>query len=355
MLAAIAGLPEGAEQARKIAAAIRYTFEKNKISGRLPPSPERNKGYWCYEWAYAFAAAATHVLNKEKQPLFVIQVESASTQDGRVHYWVRIKSVETGQVIYVDDGFGNGNYVNYSRPQPPGYDSVLPEPIKPVRSRFVQKRFFITVDRFTMPAIYDDEGRLVRPAEEPIIAIRGPNLPRGVDLPRGLIPVKCFPAGTPVITPEGPIPIERLAPGDAVLAYDPASGCVLVSRIERVQRYRGRYRMVQFSTAGAATETLHVTAEHAFLTASGWVSSGALRCGIQLRSARFSLVSVAEIKDMGERECVVYNLRTKAGNYLVGKGALVVADRPVWPGSNCVCCGGTRSGAIDQLRAAHLA
>jgi hypothetical protein len=324
-LVGIAVSEEAKDQARRIAAAIRNTFENNRIQGRYPPSFERNKGYWCYEWAYAFALAARYELKDSDTRLFVIEVESARTASGRVHFWIKITSLETGEAIYVDDAFGNGSYVNYSQPAPEDYDLIFSEPINPIRDHFVKKRFFVTVDRFTMPAIYDHRGRLIRPAEEPLITFPPPSFPRNPYF----LPVKCFPAGTPVITPEGPKAIELLRTGDRVWAYDADTGRRIVTEITAVHAYEGRYHTISLRTATNPEEQLEVTTEHPFLSPEGWVLSDELDSGQVLISGLSGEVCLREIGDLGLRRATVYNLRTEAGNYLVGLSGLVVADRPV--------------------------
>jgi len=112
-LSNIANSQAAKEEAKRIAAAIKYTFEKNWRFYFPRFHDERNKGYYCYEWAYAFEDA----FNLESSGKhFKATVEEAVTPDGRVHYWLRIVSLETGQTIYVDDGFMDGSYVHDKRP-----------------------------------------------------------------------------------------------------------------------------------------------------------------------------------------------------------------------------------------------
>ena len=106
-------------EAKRIGAAIKNTFEKNWRL-RIPSitHDDRIKGYYCWDWAYAFEnafyAEASRSLGKGKY--FNAKVEGASTPKGELHFWLRIESAETGECIYVDDGFWDLSYVHDERP-----------------------------------------------------------------------------------------------------------------------------------------------------------------------------------------------------------------------------------------------
>jgi RHS repeat-associated protein len=125
------------DEANRIAAAINFTYSRNcavfsmiggytkrgvgKILGKKIES-STNKGYYCYEWAYAFEDA----FNLESSGhCFSVKVEAAAKEgdlEGRVHYWIAITSLGgTKNTIYVDDGFSDGSYVHTNRPIPEGY------------------------------------------------------------------------------------------------------------------------------------------------------------------------------------------------------------------------------------------
>lgn len=113
------------EEAIRIGKAILNTFNKNRAPFPIirGARDERNKGFWCYEWAYAFESA----FNLESSgKYFKATVEGASTvwtgnPDGKVHFWLKIQSLETGKITYVDDGFMNGSYVHTKRPEGGSY------------------------------------------------------------------------------------------------------------------------------------------------------------------------------------------------------------------------------------------
>jgi RHS repeat-associated protein len=119
------------EEAQRIATAIGRTYNNN----RKPVLPslsheERNKGFFCWEWAYGFMDAFKL---ESSGRFFQASVEAAGTGGEEVHYWLKITSLETGISIYVDDGFMySGNYVHDRRPDggryqyTQGFDSVKP-------------------------------------------------------------------------------------------------------------------------------------------------------------------------------------------------------------------------------------
>ena len=49
----------------------------------------------------------------------------------------------------------------------------------------------------------------------------------------------CFPAGTLISTPRGPVPIEKIRPGDIVLSFNPGCGVPKKAKRRRRVRYRG--------------------------------------------------------------------------------------------------------------------
>jgi hypothetical protein len=112
-LQAISNSEAAKAEAVRVAAAIQNTWSKNWTL--YAPWAETRWGYWCYEWAYAFERAGKWETRSGKY--FTVDLWSASTDDGRVHAWIKITSKETAKSIYVDDGFFHaGTFVH---PQPP--------------------------------------------------------------------------------------------------------------------------------------------------------------------------------------------------------------------------------------------
>jgi len=104
-------------EADRIAAAIKYTYDRNwrlDLAQFLPRCGQKSKGYYCYEWAYAFEDAFRF---ESTGSYFEAEVQNAKCTDGRVHFWVKITSrLDPASCLYVDDGFWNGNYVHYQQP-----------------------------------------------------------------------------------------------------------------------------------------------------------------------------------------------------------------------------------------------
>jgi RHS repeat-associated protein len=128
--------------------------------------------------------------------------------------------------------------------------------------------------------------------------------------------LKCFAAGTPVQTPQGARPIERIQDGDWVLASpeDDPSGEVRPRLVEAAfVRYAPLLRL------GVGGRVIRVTAEHPiYARGLGWVNAGELRVGDEVRSHEGVWRSVEFVEDRGE-EGEVYNLRIAEDHtYFVG-------------------------------------
>ena len=84
----------------------------------------------------------------------------------------------------------------------------------------------------------------------------------------------CFPAGTPVLTPSGEVAIERLSPGDSVLAVD-GRGRIVTATVEAT--YAARSPILVLETGRGPVRT---TAEQPFLAADGrFCPAGELAAG----------------------------------------------------------------------------
>ena len=83
----------------------------------------------------------------------------------------------------------------------------------------------------------------------------------------------CFIAGTPVLTPDGAVPIERIAIGDTVVSYDTGTDTIVHATVSNIK-------------ADTSTEFILITPEgmplitttpfHPFWTRSGWTHAGDL-------------------------------------------------------------------------------
>ncbi|MBU8912539.1 MAG: hypothetical protein KOO61_00830, partial [Spirochaetales bacterium] len=186
-----------------------------------------------------------------------------------------------------------------------------------------------------------------------------------------------FPAGTPVLTPDGPIPIEFLRTGQEVITYDRASGEPGLASIIEITSRSHSGTVIEI-TAGS---TVSSTERHAFWVVSGdrlagrpdapgdrqslssdgrWVAAGDIQRGDRL----LSIDGEREVTRVttGSMEGPVYDLRvTGAGAVAVGSGVFagdVTRDEaPVVPsyggGGGCFVAGTpvlTSSGAVPIER-----
>ncbi|HEY5955212.1 MAG TPA: polymorphic toxin-type HINT domain-containing protein, partial [Polyangiaceae bacterium] len=135
----------------------------------------------------------------------------------------------------------------------------------------------------------------------------------------------CFVAGTPVATPTGPTPIERLEPGDLVLSRDQVTGNFSTQRVSATFITLDRDLTDVHTVAMSGEEaTLRVTPGHLFWTRSDtWVPADQLVYGDALTDnvgVEVGVVSVEPIRD----RATVYNLEVE-GTHTYFAGAT-----PVW-------------------------
>lgn len=76
----------------------------------------------------------------------------------------------------------------------------------------------------------------------------------------------CFPAGTPVLTPDGPRPIESIAAGDSVYAFDLARARWVTAAVTKLAPYPFSGDMITFHAGG---KTIAATWNHPFLVVRG--------------------------------------------------------------------------------------
>lgn len=104
------------DEAANIAATINATWEIGRKWNwaAFSINNQKAKGYFCYEWAYAFQDAA-ELYSSGKY--FSVKVEVVGDlNSGKVHAFTTITSLETGKSIYVDDGFMGLGYVHTTKP-----------------------------------------------------------------------------------------------------------------------------------------------------------------------------------------------------------------------------------------------
>ena len=129
----------------------------------------------------------------------------------------------------------------------------------------------------------------------------------------------CFASGTMVLTPSGDLPIELVASGDSVFAYD-SKAHQLVSRrvLSRKKHKATRIWQIQ-SDSGAIVST---TPNHHFLSTRGWTSTKNLQPGEELTRAVGPVTRVVSVLRTDRFE-PVYNLIVEKENTFVAQGNVV--------------------------------
>ncbi len=133
--------------------------------------------------------------------------------------------------------------------------------------------------------------------------------------------LSCFPAGTSIATIDGLRPIERLGPGDLVLAQNPQSGELAYKPVQRVT-LRPASPLIRIRTGA---DILLATRGHPFwVNGKGWVMAKQLQVGDLLHAPGGS-VTIDELGEAPAREA--YNLVVSDFNsYFVGDRQLLVHD-----------------------------
>ncbi len=114
----------------------------------------------------------------------------------------------------------------------------------------------------------------------------------------------CFGAGTPILTRDGVKPIERLSPGDYVVARNEfdVNGKVEPKLIKKTFCYDGETLNLH-----ARDKVIRVTKRHPFFVKSrGWTSARDLRAGDLLASDLRGWIAVDQVEESGQIE-PVYN------------------------------------------------
>lgn len=250
---------------------------------------------------------------RETTLLQTATVEGANhpTRRGRVHFWLRITSIETGKSIYVDDGFGSkeGHFVHTVRPiQDIGY----------VYDWYVANSDHRREDVTNIPSVFT--GNIEHPKREPTIP--------------------CFLAGTLVHCVDSLRTIESVQKGELVWSFDLKSRTWKHNEVESVNShlFTGTVVQVQFGS-----DSISSTDHHPFWVISGkglstrpdvkvrdaylekipeigrWVSAVDLQVSDMVVSRLNSIDVVVSVKSQPQ-SVNVYNLSVvNARNFTIGK------------------------------------
>lgn len=156
-----------------------------------------------------------------------------------------------------------------------------------------------------------------------------PDAARGLPqvAPRVILGI-CFAKGTPVHTSEGLKPIEEVAVGDLVWAWDEATGELSLRRVVRLFETPDQPLVeVTIAHVDGSEETIRATSEHPFWTGEGWIPANQLEPGdrVWLRSGAWS--KVAGLTETDNQE-TVYNFEVDTlHTYFVGAGGTLVHNQ----------------------------
>ncbi|HKO46377.1 MAG TPA: Hint domain-containing protein, partial [Polyangiaceae bacterium] len=140
----------------------------------------------------------------------------------------------------------------------------------------------------------------------------------------------CFAAGTPVTTPTGSTPIERIEPGDLVLSRDDLTGNFSIQRVSATFVSLDRELMdVHTVSMNGEMASVRVTPGHQFWTPiDTWVPAAELVYGDALADASGAEVGVVSVEAVRER-ATVYNLEVE------GTHTYFAGTTSVWVHNGC--------------------
>lgn len=132
----------------------------------------------------------------------------------------------------------------------------------------------------------------------------------------------CFVRGTPVSTPRGPIPIDQLAVGDEVLAYDPVACAPTVQRVLKVFEFHEP----EIMTLAIGGDRVQCTPNHRFFT-GGWTAAKKLVVGEAILRRDGSWQTLGEITRAASPQPVFNLTVAEHHSYYVGASGLLVHNR----------------------------
>ena len=140
--------------------------------------------------------------------------------------------------------------------------------------------------------------------------------------------VTCFPAGTPVVTSNGPVPIEHIRVSDEVLSRNRQTGKLEYKKVTALVPPHPS-RLLQMYLAGEANP-LQPTPEHPFFirhsgaSQAEWVRASQIQVGDFVLTAAGAWTEVLAISPL-DKEQLVYNFEVEENHdYFVGSAGLLV-------------------------------
>jgi len=146
----------------------------------------------------------------------------------------------------------------------------------------------------------------------------------------------CFLAGTKIQTPDGEKNIESLKSGQQVYSFDESGKIVSSSVVATYGVIRDRYYAIK-----TATNEVHVTAEHPFLTPNGYVEAQDLKAGDKVFvfsiSGKISEETIASM-DVVSGNIRAYNLQVASPHTFFAEGFAVHNKGGCFAGSTQISC-----------------
>jgi len=140
--------------------------------------------------------------------------------------------------------------------------------------------------------------------------------------------VTCFPAGTPIMTQNGPVPIESIKVGDEVLSRNRQTGALEYKKVTALV-HPHLSKLLEMRLAAEANP-LQPTPEHPFFVryAGGsqaeWIQASQIQVGDFVLTAAGAWTEVLAISPL-EKEQLVYNFEVEENHdYFVGSTGLLV-------------------------------
>lgn len=142
-------------------------------------------------------------------------------------------------------------------------------------------------------------------------------------------PANCFVAGTMVATPNGPVPIERLSPGDTVLSFDHIANKIVPKTVVATQSSLSADLITTKCSTGT---TITSTSDHKFFTPSGYRPAASLSIGEELVALEHAHVT-GSIRIDNPVPATVYDIQVADTHNFFANGILVhnclITDDPI--------------------------